>query len=70
MSSQSIRGHGQVRGFTTKKSWVQTLTVEIIVHAPFIWIKEWTKRNYGKFQPNVHGCNLQIGGWTLMMIAV
>jgi hypothetical protein len=31
----------------TKRSWVQTLTMETIFQAPFIWIKAWNK-NCGK----------------------
>ncbi len=50
----------------TKRSWVQTLTMETIFQAPLIWIKAWNK-NCGKLYPGIvtYAVIPKMGGWTL-----
>ncbi len=43
----SSRGLVVKADLTTERSWLQTLTIEAIFHALFIWIRAWKQKLSG-----------------------
>jgi hypothetical protein len=55
----------------TERSWVETPTMEIIFHAPFIWIKAWKQKLIGN-KPGIvaNAVILQKGRRTLRTVGL